>query len=479
MKKLYLLPFMLLAFMAACTSDGDDPVDNPEQSTDYNIKFRASINQSSRATETAFEEGDAISVFAVEPIVGMELQASGNYANNVKYTYTGARFEAGANAITISESNKDGLGYYAIYPYSTSASNKFAFTVKANQSTHANYTLSDLCTAFGPQTTDKTVNLEFYHRLSNVVIKFYGNNLASKNIKVQLENVYTTCNVDINSNTYKAIGSRGSVSMGEESGNAFQAIIVPQSVSSDQTFMTITMNGETRKVSLSSDREFKSGKQTIFEYEINDEEIIELNGYITPWDTDDERLESVVPADILEKLDDHMPIYSGVNPPNVEGVYYIDPFVAVYCEDNGFAPGEKANSYFIRFINQNENYNTLDYEEASASGNSSGAGKGAFISGSGDNFTAFFNTIGKEDDGVTVFKTALVISGTKTDSGIKNLYYSFVMVEKEDPNDHLMEEGVYRVFKDEDGMSVNTTWSATRAFSVSDDIKWGIYNRLK
>lgn len=479
-KDWWFLPLVFFASMVSCTSS-DDGQEESFSPKDSSVNFSASIKPITRATETAFETGDAVSVFAVDPKVGMELKASGNYADNVKYIYQGNRFEAGTGAITISENNTTGLAYYAIYPYSQTASNSFTYTVKSDQSTHDNYTLSDLCTAFGPQTTAKTVNLEFSHRLSNIIIKFYGENLTSKNIKVQLENVYKTCKADINSNTYKATGSKGSIIMGEESSNAFHAIIVPQSVPADETFMTVTMNGETFKLSLSSDREFKSGKQTIFEYEVRDNEIIELNGYINPWDTEDERLESVVPEEILEKLNDHMPIYTGVNPPNVEGAYYIDRTITVYCEDygsGGYEPGHIVNSETIRFSNQDDDYNTLDYEEYSPSGTYA-EGKGAFISGSGNNFTAFFNTSGKYSDGITTYKTALVISGTKTSTGIKDLYYSFIMVEKNDPNDQLMEEGVYRVFKDEDGLSVNTTWNFTRSLQISNDIKRDVYSFVK
>ena len=68
-------------------------------------------------------------------------------------------------------------------------------------------------------------------------------------------------------------------------------------------------------------------------------------------------------------------------------------------------------------------------------------------------------------------KTALVISGTKTASGIEDLHYAFVIVEKgDDPDGKLMEEGVFRVFKDEDGMSVNSDWeySTVSSRSVSE-----------
>ena len=50
--------------------------------------------------------------------------------------------------------------------------------------------------------------------------------------------------------------------------------------------------------------------------------------------------------------------------------------------------------------------------------------------------------------------------GTKSSSGIRNLEYAFVMVEKgDDPNHKLMEEGVFRVFKDKDGLAANASHS--------------------
>ena len=52
-----------------------------------------------------------------------------------------------------------------------------------------------------------------------------------------------------------------------------------------------------------------------------------------------------------------------------------------------------------------------------------------------------------------------MVSGTKTDEGIKDFYYGFVMTDKgSDPNHKLMDVGVYRVFKDGDGISEPTTW---------------------
>lgn len=206
----------------------------------------------------------------------------------------------------------------------------------------------------------------------------------------------------------------------------------------------------------------------------------------------DERIDDVVPPELQTKIVQHMPLYTGKNPPLVEGAYLIDPMVAVYCEDygnGGYEPGREVVATTIRFSNQDSRYNTLDYAEVE--GNSYSQGTGAFISGSGNNFTAYFNTEGNTytSYGYIYTKTALVISGTKTNYGIGDLYYAFIMVEKgSDTNHVLMDEGIFRIFKDEDGMSDNTSWSYDAKSMISDVITnsgisqepvWTVYSRIK
>lgn len=478
--------------LTACGNDPEpdlipsEPSGKPNVNTTSSINFRGSIKKESRATETAFEQGDAISVFAVTPSSDNALQGKNNYADNKKYVWQGSKFES-SDPITLLGDNTDGLAYYAIYPYQSQAANIFEFSVQKDQSSHTGYTLSDLCTAYCAPTTDDTVNLEFSHRLTHIVFKFYGDVLANKELNVQLEDVFVTCQADINANTFEPIGSKGSVVMGEESTNVFQAIIVPQSVSKDDVIATITMDGAKYNLHLDSDIDLKSGKQTIFECQVEGDNIIVLNGYINPWDTEeDTRLESVVPKEILNNLDDHMPIYTGVNPPNVEGAYFIDPMATVYCED-GYEPGEIVSSEYIRFKNQDKTNNTLDFEEYTDGyySEEDGAyleGVGAFISGVGDKFTAFFKTEGEaiEEGYVAKVKTALVISGVKTTEGIKDLYYAFIMLEKDDPDDNLMDEGVFRVFKDGDGLSVNTEWESSKASrSETSNFLKSIFDKIK
>ena len=166
---------------------------------------------------------------------------------------------------------------------------------------------------------------------------------------------------------------------------------------------------------------------------------------------DEDRLDDVLPEEIRDKIEEYIPIYNGANPPNIEGTFVAFPVVAVYCEDGRYDPGDRiGNSLTFYFYNQNMVDNTLDYrsEEGSVA---SFKGNGVFISGSGNNFTVFFNATGV-DHGVKA-TTATIVSGTKTAEGIKDLYYVHTMIEKDDPSGILMDEGVFRIFKDEDGLS--------------------------
>ncbi len=173
---------------------------------------------------------------------------------------------------------------------------------------------------------------------------------------------------------------------------------------------------------------------------------------------DDPRMDDVVPEKIREKMRDYMPIYNGINPPDIEGAYLLSPYTTVFCEDGYYKPGRVIDTYKIQFSNQNFDVNSIDMIDYNVEDSRNySIGNGAFISGDGSNFTAFFSTEGYTKNIYT--RTALVISGTKKGDSLQDLYYGFVMVAKGDDPDHkLMDVGVFRIFKDGDRISETTTW---------------------
>lgn len=175
-------------------------------------------------------------------------------------------------------------------------------------------------------------------------------------------------------------------------------------------------------------------------------------------------INSVIPADIRNKMKNYITFYEGNNPPNVEGTYLASPYVSVYDSSDGYEAGSLFVDSYFEFYNQNSNDNTLYFRKKSADGITQMNGK-AHIQGNGNNFTIYLISTGT-DSGISL-KEVTVVSGTKTASGIKNLHYAFVVTEKgNDPEETLVPVGTFRVFKDKDGLAENTTWpTAARAES--------------
>ena len=176
-------------------------------------------------------------------------------------------------------------------------------------------------------------------------------------------------------------------------------------------------------------------------------------------------MEEVVPLAIQQKLKVYMPINTGTTPPDIEGTYLMNPDALVYTSDGQFSVGYVFADLTMQFSGQNSITNIITYKNKT--GGSLESSDEVSVSGSGDNFTAYFNTVGEYDDKVTTFKTATIISGTISNSGIENLTEAFVMLEKNDPNKILMAVNEYRIFKDGNGLASNTTWPSLKSAIIN------------
>ena len=183
----------------------------------------------------------------------------------------------------------------------------------------------------------------------------------------------------------------------------------------------------------------------------------ELESITTYEEEFDERITQEIPTEYLSKLSGYMPIYSGNTPPIIEGTYKLSPWAVVF-DEAGYEPGHTFSDKIIRFSNQNTQQNTLAYDQKQ--GSAVGHSDNVVILGQGNNFTVFF--IQQESDPEFNFtgKSAAIYSGTMSDTGIKNLYYGFLYLEKNDPQNKMIGVGKIRVIKDSDGLSETTTWSA-------------------
>lgn len=452
--------YALAAVLAGCSGSEDDPNPNPEQKG--TVCFNPSINLMSKATDTGFESNDAIGVFAFKNANGF---TDNGYAKNIKHTYVGSYFTSPSGGISYPSKN-EGLAFYAVYPYNASAASQFTFSVNSDQSQGKNYTLSDLMTASTAITSQEIPNLKFDHRLVNIIINLQFDKAPLGSVDLSFSAKRNT-SVNLTANSFTASGSASTIKAAPNGTNSFKVILPPQTISEGTKLVSFVVNGETWTWTLNQDLVFKSGMQYRYTLNVeNNTRSLSYTGGINPWG-EEPRIETVVPPTILDKMKPYITVYEGINPPNINGCFIIDPMCAVYCEDQGnggYNPGDKVISTLVKFSNQNNNKLTLDYVDRAINGQSDIAGHGAYISGSGNNFTAFFNTEGTMSE--IPVRTALVISGTKNSTGISNIRYAFVMVDKgSDPENKLMKEGVFRVFKDVDGLAQNANWSTTKSFS--------------
>lgn len=169
MKKLINILAIATVFGAALT--GCDKFAEENGATGKNeIKFSASVGSFQvKATDTAFEDGDMIGLFADDPV----------YVENVKLTFSNGNLTPEEPVFWGDQQLLEQPTYfYAYYPYSAELLDEgmqgdqrhFHFSVNADQSTHAALTASDLMMAKAQSSpADGTVQLNFAHALSKIV----------------------------------------------------------------------------------------------------------------------------------------------------------------------------------------------------------------------------------------------------------------------------------------------------------------------
>ena len=165
---------------------------------------------------------------------------------------------------------------------------------------------------------------------------------------------------------------------------------------------------------------------------------------------------ATIPTKYRTILSPYITIYDGENPPMLDGTFLMSPDELVYTSDGAKEPGAILSDYYVKFSKMNSSKGTIVYQGKTKNG-SADAGISASITGNGNNFTVFFTTTssykGATDKRFTIF------SGTLTAKGIQNLHWAWIVTDKtNDPNNYLPEEGVYRIFKDGDGMAENAVW---------------------
>ena len=180
--------------------------------------------------------------------------------------------------------------------------------------------------------------------------------------------------------------------------------------------------------------------------------------YVETYDVEfDDRITQQIPQEYLSKMATHMPIYAGSTPPAVDGTFTSHPHEPVYTSDGYTWSGQLADQV-MNFSGQDKMKNTISYQYRQGTGSSEKTEM--VILGQGDKFTIFAVMSSANSTYNATYKMAEIVSGTVTADGIRDFFCGMLMLEKNDPNNKLMNIGTYRIFKDGDGLAVPSTWSA-------------------
>lgn len=225
------------------------------------------ITSITRATETAFEDGDKIGLFVVNRNAdgsAVPLKPSGNYVDNMLYTYATSWNPASALYWKDAETHAD---FYMYYPYTSTITSVDAmpFKVNADQSSEAAFKASDLIvgSTLDVVPTASPVNIMAKHIMSQVAIVlkagagFTESSLAASNPSVRINNLVTSSTVNLSTSEVTMNGTASNV-IPYKDGNVYRAIVVPQTVT-DTQLITVTIDGYEYK--LSQNITFVSGKR--------------------------------------------------------------------------------------------------------------------------------------------------------------------------------------------------------------------------
>ena len=153
--KILAVALCFAAVATSCRQEIDTPTPEGKK-----ISVSAQMYNFTRATDTAFEEGDKVGLHIVTPTT--------TWLDNALYTYTAGKLVGEQTNLwyTDEEVVSDVVAYY---PYNAAGGYNaagYTFTVNADQSTKSAYTASDLMVAATTSApTEAAVELPFRHAL--------------------------------------------------------------------------------------------------------------------------------------------------------------------------------------------------------------------------------------------------------------------------------------------------------------------------
>ena len=276
----------LASVLASCIDGRNEPAPiDPNGKTE--MKFTLSHPSQTRATDTAFEQGDAVGLYVAEASTPLEI--AGNAVNNERLVFSGTDWTADRRLYW----DQGSYNIYAYYPRIDHVTSITDLPLQVSEDqTKDGYEDSDLlyASSFGVSASADPGGLRFRHIMSKSTVRLikgedYEGEIPT-DATVYIHNTVTDATVDlaVGVATRNPRGQRRTVTA-RGNGNAnYSAIIVPQRLDNRVPLIEVVANGVS--FLYESKFQFKPGMHHIVSLVIdkNPEQVkIEIGGELTDW----------------------------------------------------------------------------------------------------------------------------------------------------------------------------------------------------
>lgn len=294
MKPYFIIGLLSIVLFSCSSSDSVIETEPPPTPTEK-LPINISSSVSSSAIDLAFEVGDSIGLYVVNHNAdgsAAALQVSGNYVDNMQYTYNTTWTPA---TQTYWIDNSTHADFYLYYPYTSSVTSIEAmpYSVKANQSQLSDYKSSVLMIgkAIGVAPKLSPVRIEAKHVMSQITINLVVGNgfthatLAAAKVSVKVNKLKTIATANLATGALTALGDDTDIIPFKVANNSYKAIVVPQAVG-EGNLITVNVDGRNFDLPKTTNfRGFEAGKKYIFNVTLS-RDTSGVNVNITKWEDD-------------------------------------------------------------------------------------------------------------------------------------------------------------------------------------------------
>lgn len=283
--------FLLLTLLSLFIACDDLPEDNTPAPVSEKIPIKISTIVT-KATETAFESGDAVGLYVVNRngSTAVGLANSGNHADNACFHFDGSVWSASSPLYW--KDQQTHADFYCYYPYKSSITDVRAVpvSVKTNQSEIANYYSSEFLWGKVEDVipSQNPVQIITHHSFSNLLIYLEAGNgytqdgLTNDVSSIRINNTRVSGTISLVDGKVTANGEPVDITPLRE-GDHYRAMIIPQAVN-DVTLISVVVDGYS--FSLKQSLTFEPNKQHKCTIKIN-KTSEGINIGIGAWETDD------------------------------------------------------------------------------------------------------------------------------------------------------------------------------------------------